>query len=235
MCGIYCALSRHGHVLAPPDSLLAKLQSRGPDALRQHVVRVSPILCLTFTASVLSLRGDTVVPQPLVDADTGSVLCWNGEAWGIGGARVEGNDSEAVFRLLVDAARDSRRGVLDAFASIRGPYSCIFYDARRRELFFGRDVLGRRSMVRSMTSSGDFILCSVPDADATWTEVEADGMYVVSLSELSGSEDDTDPIAIRCPITYEADGELSGDCIVSEPCFLQAVLTRSESTIWSIK
>jgi asparagine synthetase B (glutamine-hydrolysing) len=212
MCGIYCALSRHGHVLAAPEPLLAKLRSRGPDSLQQHVVRVSPTLCLAFTASVLSLRGDRVVRQPLVDAETGSVLCWNGEAWSIGGARVDGNDSEAVFCLLLEAARSSCRGILDAFSSIRGPFSCVFYDGRQRGLFFGRDVLGRRSMVKSMTPQGDFFLCSVPhlSADATWAEVEADGMYVVSLS------DGADSTAIRYPITYQADDELSSDCMVSQ-------------------
>jgi asparagine synthetase B (glutamine-hydrolysing) len=216
MCGIYCALNHHGRVLAPPEALLAKLQSRGPDSLQQHVVHVSSAFCLTFAASVLSLRGDTIVRQPLVDAESGSVLCWNGEAWSIGGTRVEGNDSEAVFRLLLEAARSSRRGILDAFSSIRGPFSCVFYDGRQRGLFFGRDVLGRRSMVKSMTPQGDFVLCSVPhlSADATCAEVEADGMYVVSLS------DDADPTAIRCPISHQADGELSGDCIVSQHGFL---------------
>jgi asparagine synthetase B (glutamine-hydrolysing) len=210
MCGIYCALSRHGHTLAPPDPLLAKLRSRGPDSLRQHVVRVSPALCLTFAASVLSLRGDRLVAQPLVDVETGSVLCWNGEAWAVGGARVAGNDSEAVFRSLLAAERSSRRGALDAFSGIKGPFSCVFYDGRRRELFFGRDVLGRRSMVRSMAPGGDLVLCSVPHpADATWTEVEADGMYVVSLS------DSADSVAVRCPITYPED-ELSGEYIVSQ-------------------
>jgi asparagine synthetase B (glutamine-hydrolysing) len=215
MCGIYCALSRHGHVLTTPEPLLAKLQSRGPDSFRQHVVRLSPTLCLIFAASVLSLRGDRVVAQPLVDVATGSVLCWNGEAWAINGARVEGNDSEAVFRLLLEGA--GRRGVLDAFSSIRGPFSCVYYDGRRRELFFGRDVLGRRSMVKTVTPSGDVILCSVPrpETNAVWTEVEADGMYVVSLS------DGADHVAVRCPISYQADSEPSEDCIVSLVAALQ--------------
>jgi asparagine synthetase B (glutamine-hydrolysing) len=206
MCGIYCALSRHGHALTPPDPLLAKLRARGPDGLRQHVVRLSPSACLTFAASVLSLRGDAVVAQPLVDDRTGSVLCWNGEAWSVAGERVAGNDSEAVFRWLL-AAEPSRRGVLDAFSAIKGPFGCVFYDGRRQELFFGRDVLGRRSMVKSCSPNGDFILCSVPHpADATWTEVEADGMYVLSPS---GGADSV----FRCPIKYSQD-EPSGDFVV---------------------
>jgi asparagine synthetase B (glutamine-hydrolysing) len=241
MCGIYCGISCHGRILPPPETLLAKLESRGPDAIQQHVVRVeSAACCLTFVSSVLSLRGRRVVEQPLVDPATDSVLCWNGEAWSIGGAAVTGNDSEAVFRLLLEAAGESHRSIIDTFSRIRGPFSCIFYDGRRNLLFFGRDILGRRSMVKSMTHRGDFILCSVPhpDSDATWTEVEADGMYVVSLSEASVPKDGADSIAIHhYPITYQANHENSQDCIVSQCRLLfQKLLTLfPESSLWSIK
>ncbi|KAG6087278.1 hypothetical protein E4U15_008111 [Claviceps sp. LM218 group G6] len=188
MCGCHAAIYTAG---ACPQSaaLERRLRNRGPD----HQATVTKYLddshatILALTSTVLSLRGDHVAKQPLVDPSTGSVLCWNGEAWKIRGREVQGNDAEAVMALLSETSRspcavnDDGASVLRVLRDIEGPFAFIYYDEAAKRLFYGRDRLGRRSL---LVKAGDpFLLASVADdcAAGGWTEVEADGVYVLQF------------------------------------------------------
>ncbi|PTB67007.1 asparagine synthase-like protein [Trichoderma citrinoviride] len=186
MCGIHGAVTANGrpHRLSP--GLERRLRNRGPDHLGTVEAQLCPdegSLCVTLTSTVLSLRGDHLAKQPLVDAESGSVLCWNGEAWKLGGKLVEGNDGEAVLSLLAAAASHdagSEDSVLDALRSIDGPFAFIFLDRKAKRLYYGRDRLGRRSLL--LKKGDEFLLSSVAEAPAEgWAEVEADGCYTLQL------------------------------------------------------
>lgn len=143
---------------------------------------------LTFVSSVLSMRGGAIVSQPLLNNASGSVFCWNGEAWKVDGAPVTGNDSQRVFEMLLTASSSpasSTKNVLRTFSRIQGPYACVFYDACNKKLYFGRDCLGRRSLVQTICSNGDVVVASVSDSilNEHWTEVEGDGIYILSISD----------------------------------------------------
>ncbi|KAK5653944.1 hypothetical protein OQA88_7869 [Cercophora sp. LCS_1] len=172
MCGIHASLSATPHEISP------KLKHTFCDSW-----------FLTFTSTVLALRGDHITNQPLVHPTNQSVLCWNGEAWRIDGCQVEGNDGEAIFdRLSQPTALVARRdAILSVFRSIEGPFAFVYYDQLSEALYFGRDRLGRRSLMKRQDSaSGDLILCSVAESpDPSWTEVEADGIYAVDLCNSS--------------------------------------------------
>jgi asparagine synthetase B (glutamine-hydrolysing) len=147
---------------------------------------------LTFTSTVLALRGDHVTAQPFHNSHTGSVLCWNGEAWRIAGREVDGNDGEAIFSLLGEAsasgtALDAKGGILDVLRSIEGPFAFAYFDKPSQTLFFGRDRLGRRSLVFYQDEmSGTFILSSISEScDPAWKEVELDGIYHLPLDVAS--------------------------------------------------
>jgi len=197
MCGIFCSLSRHGFV-APDNNTKRLLQNRGPDSTGQHETLIqadfAPIHA-TFLSTVLALRGSSVVEQPLIDDATGSVLCWNGEAWSIGPILVEGNDSTLVFEQLLKACNnssdESKSAVIRLLSSIRGPYALVFYDASNERIYYGRDCLGRRSLLSKSMPNGTLLLSSVCDiaSGEGWQEVEADGMYIVDLQV----EDATQP------------------------------------------
>lgn len=181
MCGIHAAISADAgrHRLSP--GLDRRLRNRGPDHLGVVEAQLCS-LCLTLTSTVLSLRGDHLAKQPLVDAESGSVLCWNGEAWKLGGKPVEGNDGEAVLSLLTAASRNlgNEDSVLDALRSIEGPFAFIFLDKNARRLYYGRDRLGRRSLL--LKWGDEFLLSSIAEAPAEgWAEVEADGCYTIQL------------------------------------------------------
>ncbi|KAL6703496.1 hypothetical protein ACN47E_009594 [Coniothyrium glycines] len=211
MCGIFCSLSHHGHI-EPDDQTTALLRNRGPDHLEVYqtvivpdgsVASVQSQVHATFLSTVLALRGSSVVKQPLVDPATASLLCWNGEAWSINGEPVVGNDSQIVLsRLLEASARDGKhaeRAVIDLLCSIRGPYALVFLDARNNRVFYGRDCLGRRSLLRKDTNDGSLVLSSVRDnaSGNSWSEVEADGIYILNFTEMHHTKSMPSPKLVR--------------------------------------
>jgi asparagine synthetase B (glutamine-hydrolysing) len=209
MCGIFCCISRHGHRQIS-DQTRTLLSRRGPDSLEEHRVVVEDVY-FTFVSSVLSMRGSEVVSQPLIREESGSVLCWNGEAWKIDDEPVTGNDSRRVFDLLLNSASSPDSSVKDiprAFSRIRGPFASIFYDGRSKRLYFGRDCLGRRSLVQTVCSNGDLIIASVSDPTLAdnWIEVEGDGIYFLSLSDFAKESGMKLSIGLH-PLYYLGDSE----------------------------
>ncbi|ERS95220.1 uncharacterized protein SPSK_10695 [Sporothrix schenckii 1099-18] len=182
-----------------PEVLRDRLARRGPDHLGQVSSSFTgrkdrkPV-SLQFTSTVLALRGDGLTKQPLVDtaADTGRVLCWNGEVWkwkvsgehGRTQVEVDGNDGQHLFERL--AACSDTDAVLAVLRAIEGPFAFVYYDRPAGRLFYGRDRLGRRSLLERRTGRS-LTLSSVSDmsfssaTEAPWVEVEADGIYVVDL------------------------------------------------------
>ncbi|KAK0627534.1 asparagine synthase-domain-containing protein [Immersiella caudata] len=189
MCGIHVSLSPSPQPISP--HLETCLCNRGPDFLGKERRTVSNGWSLSFTSTVLALRGDHVTKQPLTHPASGSVLCWNGEAWQIGGRQVERNDGEAILDLLVTASAlpCALEGVLEILRAIEGPFAFVYYDGVTKSLFFGRDRLGRRSlMFRPGDVPGALTLSSISEScDPSWKEVEADGIYCLDCSTNSQS------------------------------------------------
>ncbi|KAF2750167.1 hypothetical protein M011DRAFT_438052 [Sporormia fimetaria CBS 119925] len=196
MCGIHFSLS-HSENASPDKKTEELLINRGPDSTgcRRCTIDIPnlPPLYATFTSTVLALRGLSVVAQPLQDPSSGSVLCWNGEAWSLGGQSIDGNDSHFIFKHLVqtcqqfspDRRSEAIKVVVSLLASIRGPYAFLFYDARHNYIFYGRDCLGRRSLLHS-ANTDSLTLSSVcanrkANGGSSWEEVDADGIYYIDL------------------------------------------------------
>ena len=210
MCGIYFSCSQQEH-RPPSNALIDSLRRRGPDG----VDTVSPSVTLettvsrisgskmrtyfpTFLSTVLSLRGSSVVIQPLRDPKSSSLLCWNGEAWKIGKHFVQGNDAEYVFEVFLNAIikhshdaddmlaspNQGLQGILGMLSSITGPYAFVFYDAQHHRVFYGRDALGRRSLLIRRYSTTSIALSSIcdPTESEHWMEVEADGVHVFDFT-----------------------------------------------------
>lgn len=212
MCGIHFSISPSKPAEISPY-LKRCLCARGPDHIATHETRLgghdsdddeneeddddghyARTSYLTFTSTVLALRGDHVARQPLVDPDSGSVLCWNGEAWRVGSHDVSGNDGEVIAALLranssphhhgTSAAAERQAGILEVLRMIDGPFALVFFDRASGKVYFGRDRLGRRSLLIRRDDPGRrLVLSSVADAPAgpDWGEVEADGIYVLDL------------------------------------------------------
>lgn len=175
--------------LAASHELKQLLYNRGPDHTGEAVVEIDKHgvpYYLSFTSTVLALRGGDVTPQPFVDRNSGSVLCWNGEAWKIGSDVVDGNDGQDVFDILLHAvsAQDSPSksiaAVHDVLKSISGPFAFVFLDRIHKQIFFGRDRLGRRSLLYSTNSKSMEFSSTADPSRGTWKEVEADAIYILS-------------------------------------------------------
>ena len=208
MCGFSLLCSPRCPPSADED-LLDIVGRRGPDDI--HIIHRDVLLTdrsrpstfetlfyFTLVASVLSLRGE-VVSQPLIDKASGSLLSWNGEAWRVSGQLVTGNDSEVVFRALLLSCSKIVKGAIpgmpddellaqaikEVLHTVQGPFSFLFYEGVTQRIFYGRDVLGRRSLLISDNVGTGFRLSSVSTGPCSgvWREVETGGIFMLSVSQ----------------------------------------------------
>lgn len=187
MCGIYASISaqRPRSLSEAAKQLLCR---RGPDHLgeasTQFVTQDGKTCQVSLLSSVLAMRGGHLVAQPFVDPLSGSCLCWNGEAWKIGTDAVNGNDGQAVFDTLLKASCSSqpRDKVLTVLRSISGPFAFVYLDKTNNSIYFGRDRLGRRSLLfRKETNDAVLELSSIGDpSTGGWNEIEVETFYQLS-------------------------------------------------------
>jgi len=189
MCGIFaalygirdisgCSLScQHNHL--QPDwrsRTRTFLQNRGPDSFGTRHFSFSTTLELE--ASVLSLRGGKVIEQPLEDS-SGNFLLFNGEIYN---ACEDENDTLWLSKLLgqvVSRHRASGREslkplyteILELLDSLHGPWSFIYFISSLSLLIFGRDKLGRRSLLFGKTGNdGTIFISSVAPQDSACSD-----------------------------------------------------------------
>ncbi|EMR81771.1 hypothetical protein ACHAPC_003592 [Botrytis cinerea] len=232
MCGIYASISTRG-LQTPSHALKHSLCDRGPDhtglSQSNYTSSDGTQYFLSFLSTVLALRGDHITPQPFggsigVDASTtnsGSILCWNGEAWKVGGELVNGNDGQVIYEMLVKAvstttsASDATLAVAKSLQSISGPFAFVFWDSFHGSIYCGRDRLGRRSLLYNVDNgsgdlgpSGSIELASTADpARGDWKEIEADGIYKFSCVDKNkfplSTSDSQDNFLSRSLLPYQ--------------------------------
>ncbi|KAJ3105234.1 Asparagine synthetase domain-containing protein 1, partial [Phlyctochytrium bullatum] len=156
-------------------SLRAAVSRRGPDHCGVHAFSVPSEhggdgFSGEIFASVLHLRGPVTVPQPYVRAEDGSWMAFNGEIFEDELDGVErkafklpdpaSNDAQALFDTLFSPSHPTppptaiastrqgfRRRLLSTLSTLRGPWALAVHHAPSRTIWFGRDSVGRRSLV----------------------------------------------------------------------------------------
>ena len=212
MCGIFfscCASPK-----LPSLSLQRRLRQRGPDSFQSISRSVGnestehgSTFRLTAASSVLSVRGAKVIHQPIFDESdqAGSFLLWNGEAWRFDGKSIEEHDAQFVFYLLLAATKSSsgnprteltgldnaQTAVFTVLGNIAGPFAFVFYDGHNGRFYYGRDTLGRRSLLIRKSSHALLQISSICDEHTRWdwAEVAAAGIYVVDLHKIKSHKD----------------------------------------------
>lgn len=195
MCGIYisCNQSQHTH---PPSDIISELRCRGPDSIQTRLVSGLRPWYLTAVSSVLSLRGDDIVCQPIFDDPESSqcFLMWNGEVWRYGETVLHGNDTRFIFHLLLQSVKNvwlsklSRKSaiqvVADTLSKVTGPFAFVFLDAFHQILYYGRDILGRRSLLlhRPSISSIEISSTAGEAQKSQFQEIKSDGIYMLDLA-----------------------------------------------------
>ena len=201
MCGIHASISSRGYH-APTNELKLLLRKRGPDHVGeekcQYLSDDGITRYISFTSTVLALRGGQITTQPFQDSASGCMLCWNGEAWAINSIPIVGNDGISIFEMLQKASSsglslaESTAATLKVLRSISGPFAFVFLDQNHGLLYFGRDCLGRRSLLLKHDANLSLLEISscVDNLDSHWEEVEADGIHQISLNLKSHFEEE---------------------------------------------
>ncbi|KAF6766839.1 Asparagine synthase [Kalmanozyma brasiliensis GHG001] len=201
-------------------SVLENISNRGPDSLEtiQHDFQVttddiaSP-WNLSLTASVLCLRGEGITTQPLVSEDDRLVLAWNGQIfhWDdqvtrsdqatSSKVRLDSGHNDAVIlldriqHLLGQPDQDDGKTTCElalnlTLSEVEGPYAFVLLDRTESKLYYGRDPLGRRSLLlhRSSTESAIAIVSVASEALAcldhgltTLTEIDCSSLWTLDL------------------------------------------------------
>ncbi|KAL4920257.1 asparagine synthase-domain-containing protein [Aspergillus aurantiobrunneus] len=228
MCGIFFSLTAAENPVLLDKDLRYLLTKRGPDegsysigvrgaSLNPYNHKGSGRIWLSFASTVLSMRGDGIVRQPLTDSGrTGSIFAWNGDAWKIDGQPIpERNDTDIVFNHLLQATTEdylsenynavpnSTQRTAEAISKITGPFAFVFYDAVNFKLYFGRDCLGRRSLLWGLDQAGNFTICSLcgGSSPTTFQEVEADGIYTIEFED--DQHVDHEPTPAAGPLRFD--------------------------------
>ena len=253
MCGIYFSCNRT-HNEDPPETLKERLGCRGPDA--SQVIKFGPhgdhgFLAewhITAMSTVLSLRGDMPVVQPVTSGSGITMACsflmWNGEAWKYDGEVLHSHDSSFVYQRLMEATMlhsanpeaprsckiETIQAVANVFSRISGPYAFVLFDWVHDLLFYGRDVLGRRSLLIRKSGDEGFELTSVCAGLGNFEEVSADGLYYVDLSPPT-KHDRPGPQVVHVP--WQKNGQPNGvvSSLVSKAINLQTSLTSSSDIL----
>ncbi|XP_075962793.1 asparagine synthetase domain-containing protein 1 [Anarhichas minor] len=190
MCGIFCLLSLSPTQCVWDKTLHEHLRRRGPDLSQDLTVGgTDPCYQCLFSAHVLHLRG-LLTPQPVRD-DTGNVLLWNGEIFGGLPVMPEENDTAVVSERL--SSCDGPSEILSVLSAVRGPWGFVYYQKAGDYLWFGRDFLGRRSLlwkfdaeVNALTLTSVAARQSGPGpAQSAWREVPAAGVYRIDLKAVT--------------------------------------------------
>ncbi|KAF8912868.1 asparagine synthase [Gymnopilus junonius] len=125
---------------------------------------------IDFYASELRLRGGGPIVQP--HARGKNILCWNGEI------SAQENDGVKLFDIL--CAAQTPEEIRDIFSSIEGPYE------KSDRLYFGRDPLGRRSLlVHRPTQTAPYLILSSVSAGAdpayAFSELSTEHLYSMMM------------------------------------------------------
>uniref|UniRef100_T1JEG1 Glutamine amidotransferase type-2 domain-containing protein n=1 Tax=Strigamia maritima TaxID=126957 RepID=T1JEG1_STRMM len=188
MCGIFCSVAWGADIpLVFETDVLSRIKRRGPDYWFTRNIKLGASRHVCFACSILHLRGDRINSQlnTCGQDQSQSYLAWNGEIFGGYDVPLNKNDTEFLFELLNSVESDE--DIVDVLRKIRGPWAFIFFQAKEEKLWFGRDVLGRRSLLWQFDKAEKtFKLSSVVDNDKSkWSEVPANGIFYLNLKYLT--------------------------------------------------
>jgi len=133
--------------------------------------------------ALLQTRGGEPLEACPLEDPGGDVLAFAGEIFeGLPGLRRGESDSQALFAALRLAgasseATEAGSSVPGVLSRLRGPWTVIFWQERERTLWFGRDFMGRRTLLAHYPDADDprFLLTSTVPQGLVGGEGTLDG------------------------------------------------------------
>ena len=190
MCGIALGVWHHEDT-QPHDawaSVINQIQRRGRDAC-DSVAGTQNGTRWELHASVLCLRGKELTPQPITSQDGHLHLAWNGQIFSSEHEDdplldMEKNDGAIIMTRLEEHADQIPDVLVSTLSAVDGPYAFVLVDTRNACIYYGRDPLGRRSLLHT-TTQGAWHLASVSGAawKAHWKEVDCDALWQVTWGQ----------------------------------------------------
>lgn len=178
MCGILCCFSRSDSF---PVEELCKychdaLLRRGQDVSGSSITKLQNGWKACFFGYVLWTQGPYPTPQPLQDEE-GNCLLWNGDIFNVNQNSNSICDAVRVFNML----KDESSNVVNVLSELCGPYAFVFWNNKAKCLWFGRDVIGRQSLLWDCNID-HFIIASVGHKSYGFDEVPSCGIYMIDFS-----------------------------------------------------
>ncbi|XP_023288091.1 asparagine synthetase domain-containing protein 1 isoform X2 [Orussus abietinus] len=124
------------------------------------------------------MQGDKCLIQPCIDS-TGNVLLWNGDIFS--GNLASDNTCDTITVLNNFELSDNISQILK---DVEGPYSFVYFQRHKNLLYFGRDCIGRHSLLIKLNLERNFImLTSAASKNVNGIiEVPAIGIFVIDLN-----------------------------------------------------
>lgn len=182
MCGIFCSISQNHkkdsiQISREWEACKNLVIARGPDRVTEKFENLTPIWFGHFVAAVLWMQGSDLCEQPTIDS-AGNILLWNGDIFSGNLAQ----DNACDTNVLLSALKSSLN-VSSVFQEIQGPYSFVYFQKSTNLLYFGRDIVGRHSLLLKVnTDENTVILTSVASKEVNKIiEIPAIGIFVMNL------------------------------------------------------
>ncbi|CAF3466659.1 unnamed protein product [Rotaria socialis] len=181
MCGICFCL----HTQSTPLSIdYTPLNARGPDFQTQHgPISLTSNLYVTFAVSVLALRGYKQQQQPFIDED-GNILLLNGEIYE-GALQISADDNDGVVLSQHLKRCSTDIDICNLISALEGCFAFIYFQKKTNSLYYGRDRLGRRSLLYSTEtdppSNIKMILSSVQLNNLSYTELDSNILHKLTV------------------------------------------------------
>ena len=170
------------------------LKKRGPNSFQIKCIDLNDKYVCYLAASVLSLRGINVCKQPITDEIYRNYLLWNGEIFSSDLVNVNSNENDGLKLYECLSKCQNEDDIFEIISSIKGPYAFLYFDFNRKIIYFGRDRIGRRSLLINeiiTENSTIFMLSSVrvfqtnSQKQYEFNELKANGIYKIDLNSRS--------------------------------------------------
>lgn len=164
-------------------SLVPVIASRGPNYLKyiSFHIKESQTWVEQFS-SVLSLR-QPFVQQPVQLENEQISVQFNGELYNQ--ECLDSNDSKFIGDKIISNIEkfgdgDRGKAIVETIAELEGEFAYVIVDKANQRCFFGRDYVGKRSLVYSLKDSGRLVISSVTNgkSEDNWEECKAEVVYM---------------------------------------------------------
>lgn len=182
MCGIFCCIHEarnDSESFAQWNICKDVIAARGPDHLTEKHISLNHHWHGHFAAAVLWMQGSEIITQPSLD-DNNNLLLWNGDIF----SGCLAKDNDVCDTNVILAELQSTTDIMSVLWKIEGPYSLIYYQKSTDTLYFGRDIIGRHSLLLKIDSKANSLtLTSVANKNMKGiVEVPAIGIFAVNLN-----------------------------------------------------